>query len=96
MKRGLSSEEQRIQDIIDEEKTVSTEEVLRVYTKMEKAYDNGLGEKIYSKEDLKRVMLNIDATIKFEYCRKGYSVRRLNVIEMELDKEMKEYGFQVD
>jgi len=96
MKRGLSSEEQRIQDIIDEEKIASTEEVLRVYTKMKNAYDKGLGEKLYSKEYLEGVMLGIKQNISYESCREGYSVGRLKTIEQELDEQIKKYGIVID
>lgn len=95
MKRGLSSEEQRIQDIIDGEQIATDEEILRVYTKMKKAYDKGLGEKLYSKENLEGVIRNIDNVIKFEFCRKGYSVGRLKPIEQELDEQIKEYGIDM-
>jgi hypothetical protein len=94
MKRGLSSEEQRIHDIINDDKNASTEEVLRVYTKMKNAYDKGLGEKLYSKEYLKGVILGIESVINFEPSRKGYSVGRLKTIEQELDRQIKEYGFE--
>jgi hypothetical protein len=80
-----------IQDIIDEEKTASTEEVLRVYTKMKNAYDKGLGEKLYSKEYLTNVILGIDRIISYESCREGYSVGRLKTIEKELDRQIKEF-----
>ena len=93
-KRGLSSEEQRIQDIINDDKIASTEEVLRVYTKMKNAYDKGLGKKLYNEEYLKGVMLGIESVINFEPSRKGYSVGRLKTIEQELDRQIKEYGFE--
>ncbi len=96
MKRGLSSEEQRIQDIIDDEKIASTDEVLRVYTKMKKAYDKGLGEKLYSEEYLKGVMAGIGQTIKHESFREGFSVGRLKKMEKELDDQIKKYNIIVD
>ena len=94
MKRGLSFEEKRIQDIINDDKIASTEDVLRVYTKMKNAYDKGLGEKLYSKEYLEGAMKGIDSVINYESCREGYSVGRLKIIEKELDRQIKEYGFE--
>lgn len=96
VKRGLSSEKKRIQHIIDEENYASDEEILRVYTKIKKAYDKGLGEKIHDKDYLKGVITQINNTIKYDWMRKNYSVGRLKTIEEELNMEIAQYNIVVD
>ena len=99
MKRGLKehiNEEQRVQDIINNEMSATDEEVLRVCTNIKKAYEKGLGEKLFNEKDLKRSIDSINDHIIYEWCRKGYTVGRLNNLENELKRNMEQYNIVID
>jgi SpoVK/Ycf46/Vps4 family AAA+-type ATPase len=73
------------------------EEVIRVLTKQKKAFEKGLGDKIYNAlGQTEAMLLNIDAALSNNKIRMEYSIDRIKMIEKELDEQIEEYGIVID
>lgn len=79
-----------------EEQIATDEEVLRIYTKIKKAYDKGLAKELFEESSIEDVIKQVDYYIKHKKLREGHSIGMLKKLEKSLDENNKKYGIVLD